>query len=99
MTLPSHARLHPLDGRGWSPSSQSPSARKSCNVVRYAVTNVHTGQPARNKFDPGLRRDGPNQLWVIDITEHPTREGKLYCCVVIDVFSRWVVGWAIDSSQ
>lgn len=32
-------------------------------------------------------------------TEHPTREGKLYCCVVIDVFSRRVVGWAIDSAQ
>ena len=43
--------------------------------------------------------DGPNRLWVTDITEHPTREGKLYCCVVIDVFSRRVVGWAIDSTQ
>jgi putative transposase len=43
--------------------------------------------------------DGPNRLWVTDITEHPTREGKLYCCVVIDVFSRRVVGWAIDSAQ
>lgn len=42
-------------------------------------------------------RNGPNQLWVTDITEHPTREGKLYCCVVIDTFSRRVVGWAIDS--
>lgn len=28
-----------------------------------------------------FRRDGPNQLWMTDITEHPTREGKLYCCV------------------
>jgi putative transposase len=42
-------------------------------------------------------RCGPNQLWVTDITEHPTREGKLYCCVVIDTFSRRDVGWAIDS--
>jgi len=38
-------------------------------------------------------------LWVTDITEHPTREGKLYCCVVLEVFSRRVVGWAIDSHQ
>lgn len=44
-------------------------------------------------------RSGPNQLWVTDITEHPTREGKLYCCVVIDTYSRRVVGWAIDSRQ
>jgi transposase InsO family protein len=46
-----------------------------------------------------FRRDGPNQLWVTDITEHPTREGKLYCCVVLDAYSRRVVGWAIDSRQ
>src|SRR5690606_8721157 len=46
-----------------------------------------------------FHRAGPNQLWVTDITEHPTREGKLYCCVVIDTYSRRVVGWAIDSRQ
>ncbi|WP_100522961.1 DDE-type integrase/transposase/recombinase [Mycobacteroides abscessus] len=39
----------------------------------------------------------PNQLWCIDVTEHPTREGKVYCCAVIDACSRKVVGWAIDS--
>src|SRR4030095_11826094 len=33
-----------------------------------------------------------------DITEHPTREGKLYCAVVLDADSRRVVGWSIDSS-
>jgi putative transposase len=36
---------------------------------------------------------------VTDITEHPTREGKVYCAVVLDAFSRRVVGWSIDSSQ
>ena len=30
----------------------------------------------------------PDKLWVTDITEHRTREGKLYCCVVLDTFSR-----------
>lgn len=44
-------------------------------------------------------RDRPNELWVTDITEHPTREGKVYCCVVLDTFSRKVVGWSIDSTQ
>jgi len=43
-------------------------------------------------------RHDPDQLWVTDITEHPTREGKLYCAVVLDVFSRRVVGWSIDAS-
>jgi putative transposase len=41
----------------------------------------------------------PDRLWMTDITEHPTREGKIYCCAVLDAFSRMVVGWAIDSSQ
>jgi putative transposase len=40
--------------------------------------------------------DRPNELWLTDITEHPTSEGKLYCCVVLDLYSRKVVGWAID---
>lgn len=38
----------------------------------------------------------PNSLWLTDITEHKTREGTLYCCVVLDQYSRRVVGWAID---
>ena len=39
----------------------------------------------------------PDRLWVTDITEHPIREGKVYCAVVLDAFSRRVVGWSIDS--
>jgi putative transposase len=46
-----------------------------------------------------FRADGPDRLWMTDITEHPTREGKIYCCAVIDAFSRMVVGWSIDSRQ
>jgi putative transposase len=38
---------------------------------------------------------GPNMLWVTDITEHPTTEGKLYCAAVLDVFSRRILGWSI----
>jgi putative transposase len=41
--------------------------------------------------------DAPNRLWVADITEHWTAEGKLYCCAIKDVFSNRIVGWAIDS--
>ena len=39
---------------------------------------------------------GPNELWLTDITEHPTTEGKVYCCCVLDLFSRKVVGWSIN---
>ena len=53
---------------------------------------------AGDLVDRDFARGGPNQLWVTDITEHPTREGKVYCCVVLDTFSRRVVGWSIDTS-
>lgn len=52
---------------------------------------------AADRVDRQFRRDGPNELWVTDITEHPTREGKVYCSVVLDAWSRRVVGWSIDS--
>ena len=40
--------------------------------------------------------DGPNRLWLTDITEHPTSEGKLYLCAIKDVFSKRIVGYSID---
>ena len=46
-----------------------------------------------------FHRDRPNQLWCTDITEHPTREGKVYCCCVLDTYSRRIIGWSIDSVQ
>ena len=48
--------------------------------------------------DRRFARNEPDQLWVTDITEPRTREGTVYCSVVLDVFSRRVVGWSIDSS-
>ncbi|GAA1006104.1 hypothetical protein GCM10009576_098470 [Streptomyces rhizosphaericus] len=40
---------------------------------------------------------GPNQVWLTDISEHPTREGKLYLCAVKDCYSNKIVGYSIDS--
>ncbi len=42
-------------------------------------------------FDPEV----PDRLWVMDVTEHPTSDGKAYLAVVLDAFSRRVVGWSI----
>lgn len=39
--------------------------------------------------------DRPNKLWVTDITEHPTLQGKVYAAVVLDAFSRRVIGLSI----
>lgn len=41
--------------------------------------------------------DAPNKLWCTDITEHPARDGKAYCCAVIDCFSRKIVGRAFST--
>jgi putative transposase len=59
------------------------------------IANIAT---AHDLVERQFARHDPDQLWVTDITEHPTREGKLYCAVVLDVFSRRVVGWSIDAS-
>ncbi|GLW05896.1 transposase [Microtetraspora sp. NBRC 13810] len=68
----------------------------SGNRRRRPVRQVPT---AADLVDRRFSRTAPDQLWVTDITEHPTREGKVYCCVVLDACSRRVVGWSIDSSQ
>ena len=56
------------------------------------------GPPA---FDDLVQRrftaPAPNVMWLIDITEHPTGEGKLYCCAIKDVYSNRIVGYSIDS--
>ena len=41
--------------------------------------------------------DAPNELWLVDITEHKTAEGKLYWCAIKDAFSGRIVGYSIDS--
>jgi len=58
----------------------------------------HQAPTVGDLVERDFTRAEPDQLWVTDITEHPTREGKVYCSVVLDVFSRRVVGWSIDSS-
>jgi putative transposase len=40
--------------------------------------------------------DAPNELWLTDLTEHRTAEGKLYLCAIKDVFSNRIVGYSID---
>jgi putative transposase len=59
---------------------------------------IHETPTAEDLVDRQFARTQPNQLWVTDITEHRTREGKVYCAVVLDTFSRRVVGWSIDTN-
>ncbi len=41
--------------------------------------------------------DAPNKVWLWDISEHPTREGKLYICAIKDVYSGRIVGYSIGA--
>jgi putative transposase len=53
---------------------------------------------ATDRVGRQFAREAPDQLWVTDIAEHPTRAGKAYCAVVLDACSRRVVGWSIDAA-
>lgn len=59
--------------------------------------------PAADPYPDLVDRDftaaGPDRLWVTDITEHHTGEGKIYAAAVLDVYSRRIVGWSIDDNM
>jgi putative transposase len=46
----------------------------------------------------GLTIDHPNQVWAIDITYIPMPKGFLYLTAILDVYSRYVVGWCISNT-
>ncbi len=52
-------------------------------------------RPAPDLVDRTFTASGPNQLWIADITYIPTATGFLYLAVVLDVWSRKVVGWSM----
>ena len=66
----------------------------------FAKKRGLTRRPGPPVHDDLVRRDftadGPNRLWLTDISEHRTSEGKLYICAVKDVWSNRIVGYSID---
>jgi putative transposase len=65
---------------------------------RYKKTtdSTHGGPVAPNQLDQDFSAEGPNQKWGVDISYIWTAEGWLYLAVVIDLYSRRVVGWAVS---
>ena len=60
---------------------------------RKGVKNLKNAPTCEDLVQRQFSATKPNELWLTDITEHPTTEGKLYCCVVLDLFSRrWSAG-------
>jgi len=62
---------------------------------KRTTDSEHCWPVAPNIIDQHFAADGPNQKWGVDISYVWTREGWLYLAVVIDLFSRRVVGWAV----
>jgi putative transposase len=65
---------------------------------RYkATTNSKHALPvAPNLLDRQFETKAPDQVWTADITYIPTREGWLYLAVVMDLYTRMIVGWSMD---
>jgi putative transposase len=64
---------------------------------RFRATTVADphAQPATNHLGRRFTVTAPNRVWAADITGIPTREGWLYLAVLLDLWSRRVVGWAL----
>lgn len=81
---------------GWWSAFSKPKRAKSKKagppVHDDLVAFVDEHGVTRHRFDA----DAPNELWLTDITEHPTGEGKLYLCAVKDVFANRIVGYSIS---
>lgn len=59
----------------------------------------HRPPGIQNHLDRKFFALEPDTKWVTDITEIPTQEGKLFLCVVLDLFSNLIVGWSMHHRQ
>jgi putative transposase len=66
---------------------------------RFVVTTKRNrdARPAPDLVERNFSADAPDRLWVADITYIPTWSGFLYLAVVLDVFSRRIVGWSMST--
>jgi putative transposase len=73
------------------------AALRGVSRRKWPVTTVRAAQarPAPDLVQRAFTATGPNQLWVADITYIPTGSGTLYLAVVLDVWSRRTIGWAM----
>lgn len=71
------------------------SRRRFVTTTQRATTALPVPDLVQRDFTAAA----PNQLWVADITYVPTWAGFLYLAVVLDAFSRWIVGWAMASAS
>lgn len=66
---------------------------------RVMYTHQHSAPPAPDLVKRGFNVPAPNRVWVSDITSILTREGWLHLAVVLDLYARRIVGWAMADRQ
>jgi len=68
---------------------------------RFVVTtdSRHTMQAAPDQLKRQFQTDAPNRVWVSDTTFIATRQGWLYLAVILDLYSRQVIGWAMSNKN
>jgi transposase InsO family protein len=64
---------------------------------RTTTDSRHSHPVAPNRLERDFSASTPNEIWVSDITYIWTREGWMYLAAILDLFSRRVVGWSMDS--
>jgi transposase InsO family protein len=77
---------------------RQPQPQRLSDEVQFVTTDSRHALPvAPNHLGRNFRAERPNQKWVADITYIATAEGWLYLALVLDVFSRKIVGWAMET--
>ncbi len=74
------------------------AGRKGCPIRRFRVTTQRdpSHPVADNLLDQDFTAEAPNQRWASDITYISTHQGWLYLAVVMDLYSRRIVGWSMS---
>lgn len=94
-----------LKDMGWKVTQPRVSKRmkllglhaKAARKHKKTTDSHHNKHVSNNFLEQNFTALSVNHRWVTDITYIPTQEGWLYLCVIIDLFSRAVIGWAMDA--
>lgn len=78
-------KLMGLSAIGPKPNTSKKGKGKRHRIYRYLLRN--------------LKIERPNQVWAMDITYIPVQGGYLYLCAIIDLYSRFVVGWSLSNTM
>lgn len=71
---------------------------KAKRKFKVTTDSDHTLRVADNVLEQDFTTTSLNQKWVTDITYIPTKEGWLYLCVFLDLYSRSVIGWSMQDN-